>query len=101
MKLDSDNAEKLSDLVVRTLTELKNQSILAAVKSVDISDLKNIRMTLVTDTLVNMGEDGEEDGNNIEYKIAYLKAILAEMPDSQKGGVIELADTENVTSRMS
>ena len=101
VKIDSDNAGELADLVVRILTELKNQGILTNVKSVDISNLKNIRMTLSTDTLVNFGEDGDEDGNNIEYKIAYLKAILAELSESQNGGVIELADTENVTSRMS
>ncbi len=101
VKIDSDNAPLLTDLVVRMLVELKNQGILSSIKSIDISNLKNIRMTLTTDTLVNMGEDGDEDGNNIEYKIAYLKAILAELPESQAGGVIELADTENVTSRMS
>jgi len=101
VKIDSDDAGTLADLIVRVLTELKNQGILANIKSVDISDLKNIRMTLTTDTLVNFGEDGDEDGNNIEYKIAYLKAILAELPETQNGGVIELADTENVTSRMS
>jgi len=101
MKIDSDNAKELSSLITRILTELKLGSMLDDVKIIDISDLKNIRMTLTTDTLVNMGIDGDEDGDNIEYKIAYLKAIIPELPESQNGGVIELADTDNVTSRMS
>ena len=101
MKIDSDNAKELSSLISRILTELKLGSMLDDVKIIDISDLKNIRMTLTTDTLVNMGIDGDEDGDNIEYKIAFLKAIIPELPESQNGGVIELADTDNVTSRMS
>ncbi len=101
MKIDADNAKSLSSLISRILTELKLGGMLDDVKSIDLTDLTNIRMTLSTDTLVNMGIDGEEDGDNIEYKIAYLKAIIPELPDNQSGGVIELADTDNVTSRMS
>lgn len=101
MKIDAGNAAELSSLITRMLSELKVSGIVSNVKTIDLSDLSNIRMILQGDTLVNMGEDGEEDGNNIEYKIAYLRAIIPELPASQNGGVIELADTENVTSRMS
>lgn len=101
IKIDADNAKELSSLITRMLTELKSGGILSDIKSIDISNLSDIRMTLVNDTLVNMGADGEEDGDSIEYKIAYLKAIIPELPASQNGGVIELSDTENVTSRMS
>ncbi len=101
IKIDSDNAKTLSSLVTRMLTELKMSGILSHIKTIDVTDLTNIRMTLRTDTLVNMGIDGEDDGDNIEYKIAYLKAIIPKLPQSQNGGVIELADTDNVTSRMS
>ena len=101
VKIDSNNAKTLSSLVTRMLTELKMGGILSHIKTIDVTDLTNIRMTLSTDTLVNMGIDGEEDGDNIEYKIAYLKAIIPKLPQSQNGGVIELADTDNVTSSMS
>ncbi len=101
MKIDADNAKELSSLISRMLTELKSGDILSNIKSIDLTDLSNIRMTLTTDTLVNMGIDGKEDGDSIEYKIAFLRAIIPELPETQNGGVIELADTENVTSRMS
>ncbi len=101
MKIDSDNSKELSSLLTKILYELKAGDIISNIKTVDITDLKNIRMILTTDTLVNMGEDGEESGDTIEYKIAFLKAIIPELPDTQNGGVIELADTQNVTSRMS
>ena len=101
IEIDSDNAKELSSLITRMLKEFKAGSMLDDIKIIDISDLKNIRLTLTNNTLVNMGIDGEEDGNNIEYKIAYLKAIIPELPENQNGGVIELADTKNVTSRMS
>lgn len=101
IKIDSDNAKELSSLITRMLSELKVSGILSEIKSIDLTNLNDIRMTLQSDTLVNMGSDGDEDGDNIEYKIAYLKAIIPELPQSQNGGVIELSDTDNVTSRMS
>ena len=101
IKINSENSKEISDLLTRILTELKNQSILSNIKSVDLTKLDDIKMTLTTDTLVNMGEDSDEDGNNIEYKIAFLKAIIPELPKTQSGGVIELSDTKNVTSSMS
>ncbi len=101
MKIDAENSKELSSLICRMLTELKGGDILSNIKTIDLTDLSNIRMTLTTDTLVNMGIDGTEDGDSIEYKIAFLKAIIPELPETQNGGVIELSDTENVTSRMS
>lgn len=98
MKVSTKNAKEISSLITRMLTELKNQGIISQIKTIDITNLTDIRMTLVNDTVVNFGEDGDEDGDNIEYKIAYLTVIIPELPDSQKGGVIELSDTENVTS---
>ena len=94
---DEAYAKEKSELIYSILTELKKQDIIAKIKEINLSDVKNIYMILDTDTLVNFGEDGEEDGNNIEYKIAFLKPILAE--PRQNGGVIELSDTDNVTER--
>ena len=101
IKVDRKDAKKVSELVGKMLTELKNQGILSKVKTIDLTNLNDIKLTLTNDTLVNMGKDGKKDGDNIEYKIAFLKAIIPEIPDSQTGGVIELSDTENVTSSMS
>lgn len=101
IKLDRSDAKTVSSLISRMLTELKAQGILSKIKTIDLTNLSDIKMTLEKDILVNMGKDGKEDGDNIEYKIAFLKAIIGEIPDSQTGGVIELSDTENVTSSMS
>ena len=100
IKIDRKDAKIVSELIVKMLTEMKSQDILGKVKYIDITDLNDIKMTLRNDTLVNMGKDGDEDGDNIEYKIAFLKAIIPEI-ESQTGGVVELSDTENVTSSMS
>lgn len=101
IKIDRKDAKNVSELIEKMLTELKSQGILSKVKFIDLTNTNDIKITLRNDTLVNMGKDGEKDGENIEYKIAYLKAIIPEIPDSQTGGVIELSDTENVTSSMS
>lgn len=101
MKIDSKQAKEVSSLLTRMLTELKNQGIISKIKTIDITNLSDIHMTLTNETLVNLGKDGSEDGDNIEYKIAYLKVIIPDLPESQVGGVIELSDTENVTSSIS
>jgi len=100
LRIESSSGEKKGELVSKILTEAKNQDIIKNIKSVDVSDVKDIHLTLTSDILVNLGEDGKEADNRIEYKIAYLKAIIPRL-GTQKGGVIELADTNNVTSRAS
>lgn len=100
VKLTDKKAKTKTEIIIRMLTELKAQDILNDIKMINIKDLNDINLTLTTDTLVNLGSDGESNGDKLEYKIAYLKAILAKIP-AQQGGVIELSDTENVTSRMS
>ena len=92
-------AKEKSDLIYRIVSELKKQDIHTRIKEINLSDIKNIYMILDTDTLVNFGEDGDEDGDSIEYKIAFLKPIIAK--PRQNGGVIELSDTNNVTERAS
>lgn len=100
IKFTDKDSKKKTELIIRMLTELKAQDILQDIKTINIKDLNDINLILTTDTLVNFGSDGEANGDKVEYKIAYLKAILAKIP-AQQGGVIELADTDNVTSRMS
>ena len=95
---DAEDGAKKSELLSRILHEAKNQDIIKDIKSIDLSNIKDIKMLMRTEILVNLGEDGKEADNKIEYKIAYLKAIIPRM-GSQRGGVIELADTNNVTSR--
>lgn len=100
IKFEDDNAKEKADILITLLSELSVRGMIADVKSINIKDTKNISLTLVTKTVVNLGEDGDENKDTLEYKIAFLKAILEEdYPKS--GGIIELSDTSNVTSRVS
>lgn len=97
--LAGSDAKEKSDLITRAVSELKAQGIISKIREINLSDLNNIYMILDTDTLVNFGKDGDEEGDNIEHKIAFLRPILSE--PRQNGGVIELSDTNNVTERAS
>ena len=100
LRIETDQGKKKGELISKILTEAKNQDIIKNIKSIDVSEVKDIKLTLTSEILVNLGEDGKEADNRIEYKIAYLKAIIPRL-GTQQGGVIELADTDNVTSRAS
>lgn len=100
IKSEDKNAKEKTDILIRMLTELKARELISHVKSINISDTKKLSLTLVTKTVVNFGEDGKENSDKLEYKIAFLKAIL-DKDYPQSGGIIELSDTSNVTSRVS
>lgn len=100
IKSDDKNAKEKTDILIRMLSELEARGMIAEVKSIDISDTKNISLTLVTKTVVNFGKDGKDNEDKLEYKIAFLKAIL-DKDYPKNGGIIELSDTSNVTSRVS
>ena len=46
------------------------------VKTVNVKDVKNLSLILTSGTVVNLGMDGNDNDDKIEYKIAFLKAIL-------------------------
>ncbi len=100
LKIETEQGKKKSELISKILTEAKNQDIIKNIKSLDVSEVDDIHLMLTSEILVNLGKDGKEADNRIEYKIAYLKAIIPRL-GTQHGGVIELADTNNVTSRAS
>lgn len=100
IKFEDENAKEKSDILITILSELSVRGMIAEVKSINIKDTENISLTLVTKTVVNLGKNGEENKDTLEYKIAFLKAILEE-DYPKNGGIIELSDTSNVTSRVS
>lgn len=100
IKVEGEKAKEKADITIRLLSALKEHGIVDLVKSVELKDLKNVSIVLTSDTKVNFGKDGEDNEEKIEYKVAFLKAIL-EKDEFKNGGVIELADTNNVTARMS
>lgn len=100
IKLEDENAKEKSELLIKILSQLSVRGMIPQVKTINIKDTEKISLTLVTKTLVNLGRDGEENKDTLEYKIAFLKAILDE-DYPKNGGIIELSDTSNVTSRVS
>ena len=69
------------------------------VKTIDVTNLKDISAMLKKDTLVTFGEDGTENKDRIEYKIAFLKAIISE-PEYKGGGQIDISNTDMVRGTM-
>ncbi len=96
-----NNADSVkTEYIITLLGALKEQKLIGEVKKINIKDMENISLTLITDTVVNLGEYGIGADDKTEHKIAFLKAILdKDYPKS--GGIIELADINNVTARVS
>ena len=100
IKSEDKGGKEKTEYIIKLITALKEQRLIADVKEINIKDMKDISLTLVTDTVVNLGGYGENIDDKTEHKIAFLKAIL-EKDYPKNGGIIELADINNVTSRVS
>ncbi len=85
--------DKVRGALADILAQVKSSGVTDAILSVDINDADNIIMTLRSGVEVKLG-----NSDNLKYKVAYLKSVLDELGDVS-GGVINLADTENVTYR--
>jgi len=99
IKSDDKQAKIKSDLLFRMLTEIKNRGIVADMSDIDITDTDNIKLTMTSGTIVNFGKDGQDNKDKIEYKVAFLDAIMKK-DYPKNGGIIELSDTDNVTIRV-
>ncbi len=99
IKSEDKNAKQKTDILITILTSLDELGLVDDVKSVNISNLKKISLTLFTKTVVNLGENGKDSGDKLSYKLSFLKAILDE-DYPKNGGIIELSDTSNVTGRV-
>ncbi len=99
IKCEDKNAKQKTDTLITILTSLDSLGLVDDVKAVNISNLKKISLTLFTKTVVNLGENGRDSDEKLEYKLSFLKAILDE-DYPKNGGIIELSDTSNVTGRM-
>ena len=85
--------EKGKNILYNILNQININDIGNKIKSIDVNDDDNIRLTLKNDIEVKLG-----NMNNIKYKMAYLKSVIEEIKDL-KGGVVDITDTENVTYR--
>jgi len=99
IKTEGKKAKQKTEMVTRILSSLKEHDIVAEVKTIDVTNLKDISAMLKKDTLVTFGEDGTENKDRIEYKIAFLKAIISE-PEYKGGGQIDISNTDMVRGTM-
>ncbi len=91
-KAEFSNAET-EKLLYSVAGYIEKEGLGEDVKVINLKDSDNISFELANGMKAQLG-----NSDNLKYKIAYLKAALAEM-DGVTGGVIELSDTENVTYR--
>ncbi len=69
---------------------LKSEKFLSKTEKIKITDANKISMTLDTGTVVSLG-----NSDKLDYKLSYLKEVLENL-DNQRGGEIDMSDTENV-----
>jgi len=86
----SPTVPEKKDFALKILQSLENNNLLSEVKKINIPDVKNAKLTLNTDTTVNLGDESQ-----LDYKFAYLVEILKKL-ENLRGGEIDLTDTKNV-----
>lgn len=100
IRSEDKNAKEKMDFLIRLLGSLKEHSITSHIKTINLADLGDVSLEMTNSTVVELGHDGKDSKDKVEYKIAHLKAILDK--DYPKSGVIiDIRDTDNVTARMS
>lgn len=101
IKPEGRKAKQKTELLIRLLSSLKEHDLIERIATIDVENLRDVSMLLNTETLVLLGEDGTENEDRAEYKIAFLKAII-ENPDVKKrpqnGGQLDLSNTDVVRS---
>ena len=80
--------EKQKDVVKQYLKSLDSTNVLTNIKTIDFSNLNDIKFVLDNDILVKMGH-----ADKISYKFAYLEKIYVELK-GQSGGVLDLTNPD-------
>lgn len=73
------NRERL-DITLSIVRNLENNDIIGGVASVDVTDMGNLQLWYGDQYLVELG-----DGENLAYKIEYMKKAIDQMEDYQSG----------------
>jgi|LSQX01.1.fsa_nt_gb cell division protein FtsQ len=81
------------DIIVSIVNEMGNNNLLNSISYVDIYDINNVQLNIKENIQVNIG-----DGLQIRYKMSFLKEVLDELGDNEKG-YIDLSENEKVTFR--
>lgn len=100
IRSEDKNAKQKMDFLIRILCSLGEHGITSHIKSANLANLDDVTLEMTNGSVVELGRDGKDSNDKVEYKIATLKAILDK--DYPKSGVIiDIKDTDNVTARMS
>ena len=83
---NSKNAQTLFEL----LKILSDNGLMDSVKKIDVTKVKEVSFTLMSDTKIYMGDMTEAD-----YKVKCLDAVLAELGDV-RGGKIDISEPSNI-----
>lgn len=77
-------------LLFELISAINDENLGENIHSIDITDTENIFLIMRNTITVKFGRY-----ENIRYKTAYLKTVLAELAE-EIGGVLDISDTENV-----
>ena len=74
-----DDDKKL-EMIVSCLKEILNYELLHQVSEIDVHDIDNIQLNIQSRIVVSLG-----DGTDVNYKICFLKEILKELNEGERG----------------
>lgn len=83
--------EQKQEVIYKLIKQISSTGIAAMIKTIDVSDLNDIRFFTVSEATVTIGTM-----DDIIYKVSFLKKILEE-PGDKRGAVIDMTNTEKVT----
>jgi len=85
--------EKKLELVEMCIKEINHNNMLQQVTEIDVNDASNIRLKIRDNIDVDLG-----DGSHINYRMSFLKSILGELGENEKG-YIDLRSEDRVIFR--
>ncbi|MDK2798876.1 MAG: cell division protein FtsQ [Clostridiales bacterium] len=87
-----DQEKKLA-VIVSCMKEIINYQLLQQVSQIDVHDINSIQLTIEDRIKVNLG-----DSLKMNYKVNFLKQILDELQDGEKG-YVDLSNEDRATFR--
>ncbi|MBZ4644978.1 MAG: cell division protein FtsQ [Petroclostridium sp.] len=87
--------EKKLEIIVDCVREIINNKLLDQISHIDVHDVDNIQLNVRKQIIVTLG-----DSQKIGYKMSFLKEILNELKNGEKG-YIDLRNVDRVTFRPS
>ncbi len=86
-KVALSEPEKM-DILLSYLSEVPASGLLETIKTIDMTDIDAVKLSLTNDRTVLMG-----GADKLSYKLAYL-AQVAQSPEAQRGGEIDISNAD-------